>query len=208
MGDLIARDREAHTWVVASNVAAKAGLVILLSLALISPEWGNLEGKGAELRALTYPMLAFALPVFWLARGRERGTPFPWVADLLVTLTCFSDILGNRLDLYDRIWWFDDWMHLMNPALLATAWILLTLERGQSFARVAERALAFAMTAAVWWEIAEYVAFIAGSSERRTAYEDTLGDLAMGFLGAVLAAAVVQQLWNRDRLQSVVPLTR
>lgn len=193
--------------VMAANAAAKVGLVALLVIAVVNPAWGNMEDKAAGLRALTYPMLAFALPVLWLLRWRGRA-PYPWVADLLITLTCFTDILGNRLDLYDTVWWFDDWMHVMNPALLAAAWILLTMERQDSIAPVLERALAFAMTAAVWWEIAEYVAFIAGSSERRTAYADTLADLALGFFGALFAAAVIQALWNRGRLTSVAPVTR
>ena len=35
----------------------------------------------------------------------------PWLPDLLITITCFTDILGNRMDLYDTVVWFDDWMH-------------------------------------------------------------------------------------------------
>jgi hypothetical protein len=41
------------------------------------------------------------------------------------------------------------------------------------------------------WELAEYVAFIRDSPELATAYEDTLGDLALGTAGSVVAAAAV-----------------
>jgi hypothetical protein len=37
------------------------------------------------------------------------------VPDLLITLTCFTDIMGNRMDLYDTVVWFDDWMHFSTP---------------------------------------------------------------------------------------------
>ncbi len=61
------------------------------------------------------------------------------------------------------------------------------------------------MTAAVAWELAEYVAFINKSAERRSTYTDTLGDLALGTLGAVLAALVIHTCWRHGRLQTVAP---
>ena len=122
-----------------------------------------------------------------------------------MTVTCFSDILGNRLDLYDRISWFDDWMHFMNVGLLAAAVVLLTMHRTTGLLAVLERALALGSTAAIGWEIAEYFAFISGSSERRFAYADTLGDLGLGVLGAVVAAVVVHLLWRRGGLAETAP---
>lgn len=71
-----------------------------------------MEGKAAGLRAVAYPVLTFTVPALWWLSWRQRAS-FPWVVDLLVTVTCFTDILGNRSDLYDSIVWFDDWMHLM-----------------------------------------------------------------------------------------------
>lgn len=44
---------------------------------------------------------------------------------------------------------------------------------------------------AVGWELAEYVTFIHNGTELDTAYTDTLGDEALGCLGAILAAALV-----------------
>ncbi|WP_020390130.1 hypothetical protein [Kribbella catacumbae] len=41
------------------------------------------------------------------------------------------------------------------------------------------------------WEAGEYVAFIRHSTELQTAYTDTLGDLALGTLGALLAGLIV-----------------
>jgi hypothetical protein len=49
---------------------------------------------------------------------------------------------------------------------------------------------------AVLWEFAEYFTFIRNSPELRTAYTDTLGDLALGLAGSTLAAALtVTVLW-------------
>jgi hypothetical protein len=177
------------------NVSAKGGLLLLLVLAVSQPDLGNMEGKAGGLRAVAYPMLAFSIAVVWWQVGRDRAS-FPWLADLLVTTTCFTDVLGNRMDLYDSVAWFDDLMHLVNTGLLTAAVILLTIRRASRFAAILERALAFGVTAAVAWEIAEYFAFISGSSEREHAYADTLGDLGLGALGAVIAAVVIHRLWQ------------
>ena len=94
----------------AAGISAKAALVLLLALALLYPDSGNMRDKAAGLRAVGYPLLSFTVPVLWWFFWKDRVS-FPWLADLLVTLTCFTDVLGNRMDLYDSVVWFDDWMH-------------------------------------------------------------------------------------------------
>lgn len=189
---------EPPTTVVALDVVAKSALLFFLALVAVDPEWGNLEGKAPVARAVTYPLLALVLPIAWLA---FRWTPrFPWMADLLITLTCFTDVLGNRFDLYDTIEWFDDWMHFVDTGLLAAAIVLLTTTRATGIADVLVRAVAIGITAALAWELFEYVSFVTRSDELPTAYADTLIDLMMGWLGAVTAAVVVHVV--RRRLQA------
>jgi hypothetical protein len=186
------------------DLAAKTGLVVLLVMSLLFPELGHVEDKAAGLRALAYPILAFTVPAVWWVFWRERAS-FPWVADLMVTSTCFTDTLGNRLDLYDSVVWFDDMMHLVNTGLLTAAVVLLTMRHSSTLAEVLERSLAFGATSAVLWELAEYFAFIANSSEKRHAYTDTLGDLSLNVLGAALAGTLVHRLWQRGLLMSAAP---
>ncbi len=172
------------------DVVAKVVLLVMLGLALIYPDLGHMEDKASGLRAVTYPMLAFTLPAIWWLCRRDRAS-FPWGPDLMVTLTLFTDILGNRMNLFDTVDWFDDWVHVLNPGLLAAAFILLTLPTTSTLAATLERALAFGMTAAVAWEVAEYAAFISRSTEKQSAYSDTLGDLSLGAVGAVVAALII-----------------
>ncbi len=186
------------------DVAAKTLLLLMLLSALLRPDVGNLEDKAAAARAIGYPMLAFAVPAVWWFAWRDRAS-FPWLADLLISITCFSDILGNRMDLYDTIVWFDDWMHFMNVGLISAAVVLLTLHRSSGMGAILERALAVGMTGAVLWELAEYVAFISRHGERFDAYADTLGDLALGGLGAVAGALLVHLAWRRGHLRTVAP---
>ncbi len=171
------------------DLAAKAALVGSLVVVLLDPAWGNLEGKAPTARAVTYPLLAFVLPAWWLVRRPAR--PFPWLADTLATLTCFTDILGNRLDLYDRVSWFDDAVHFGNTALLCAGFLLLTTPPRTSFWRLLERSLAFGLSASLAWEVFEYLTFVTRSRELANAYRDTIGDLTLAWLGAVTAALLL-----------------
>lgn len=204
MSDLVVARYPIPPLVRTANISAKAGLLLLLALALLFPDASHMRDKAAGVRAFVYPMLAFTVPAIWALFWKDRAS-FPWLADFLVTVTCFTDILGNRMNLYDTIVWFDDWMHFMNTGLLAAAVILLTMHRSSTFLSVLERALAIGATGAVAWEIGEYFAFISGSSERHFAYADTLGDLGLGVLGAITAAAVVRAAWAQGMLASAAP---
>ncbi|GAA2121674.1 hypothetical protein GCM10009843_16140 [Nocardioides bigeumensis] len=107
-------------WWAAADLAAKSGLAVSLVLAVLDPDWGNMAGKAPVARAVTYPLWSLTVPVVWFLTGGQRHA-CPWIPDTFVTITCFTDVLGNRLDLYDRRLWFDDGVHLVNVALLSAA---------------------------------------------------------------------------------------
>ncbi|TWD80147.1 hypothetical protein FB561_1219 [Kribbella amoyensis] len=181
-------------------LAAKLALSALLLSALIWPDLSGIKGKASTARLVVYPLGAMVLPLWWWAYGRTRSKlhrGFPWAADLLMTLPWLVDLIGNRLNLFDTVTWWDDAMHFLLWGLL-TAGVLLafatpTLSRGlTTFA-----ALGFGATAAVVWEVGEYYAFIRHSAELQTAYTDTLGDLTLGTLGALLAGLTVHQARHR-----------
>ena len=204
MTDLAAVRYPAPPVIRVADVLAKGLLVLLLLMVVIDPDSSNLRDKAAEARAIGYPLVSFTIPVVWLLFWKERAS-FPWLADLMVTLTCFTDILGNRMDLYDTISWFDDVMHFANTGLLAGAVVLLTLHRSSSQLRVVERALAVGATGAIAWELAEYWAFISGHAERKFAYVDTLSDLGLGVLGSITMALVIHALWRAGQLKETAP---
>ncbi|PKH40918.1 hypothetical protein SAMN05192575_11140 [Nocardioides alpinus] len=175
--------------VVVVDVTAKVVLVLLMLRVALDPAWGNLEGKAPLTRAWTYPLLALLVPAAHLLRP-SRGR-YPWGADLLITIPAFSDVLGNRLDLYDRVSWFDDLMHFANTGFLSAAVVILCGAAGSALRHRLALAVASGMTMALAWELWEYVAFVTRSTEVSTAYADTIGDLTLGWAGAVLAALLV-----------------
>lgn len=165
------------------------------------------EEKGFGWRLLWYPAMILALPVAWRFLG--RGRPFPYVADVLITLPFLVDIMGNVLDLYDSIDWWDDLNHFLN-------WLFLSLGIGTLLLRtrlqplvLAGLVLAWGATSAIIWELGEYATFIrTNEDEFATAYTDTLGDLSLDLLGTLLAAGVIFYLARREAEPASASLAR
>ena len=184
------------SWTKYAAIAAKAALLLLLLTALIWPDLSGIKGKASTARLIVYPLGAMVLPLWWFAYGRAKSKlhkTFPWHADLLITLPWLIDLLGNRFDLFDKIDWWDDAMHFILWALLTAGVLLAFVPRDLSRGLTAFVALGFGATAAVVWEVGEYVAFVRHSTELQTAYTDTLGDLTLGTLGALLSGLIVFQ---------------
>jgi hypothetical protein len=113
----------------------------------------------------------------------------------------FIDVTGNTVNLYDTVAWWDDANHFLNwfllcsgigvlllPARINPAWALGWLVAG------------LGALLAIGWELAEWYAFIRHGTELGTAYQDTLGDEALGSLGAGVAGLLVTRLGHRWQL--------
>ena len=128
------------------------------------------------------------VPITWGLTGRRAS--YPYTVDILLTLPFLIDTVGNTLDLYDTIWWWDDANHLVNWTLLSGAIGALAWRNHVRAWGTLAYVAGFGATTAIVWEIAEYVAFIRNSSEFETAYIDTLADLALGLTGSTVAGVV------------------
>jgi hypothetical protein len=182
------------------NVAVKVALVALLLFAVARPDLPQFEGKAMTGRALTYPIAALIVPVGWWLASRRRKREYPYALDILLVLPFLVDTAGNAANLYDTIEWWDDLNHFVNWGILVAAFgqFLIRLPLGRI--TTAALAVGFGGVTAILWEFAEYFTFIRGSPEISTAYTDTLGDLALGLSGSVVAGlATVTLAWPRLR---------
>jgi hypothetical protein len=184
------------------DVAVKVATVALLLFALARPDLPQFAGKAFQGRAIAYPVALLVLPIGWRLARHRRDRAYPVAADILIGLPFLIDVVGNALDLYDSIDWWDDANHLVNW-FLHTAAVGLLLRRGSlgPWTRVA-LAIGWAATTAILWELAEYVLFIRQSQELTTAYPDTIGDLTLGLLGGTIAAILLglgPGTWRRPR---------
>lgn len=168
-----------------ASTALKVALVLLLAYGAFSGAQ-QFEGKAFGWRLATYPLCGLVIPIAWALRGRRR--PYPHLADFLLVAPFFIDVAGNALDLYDTVWWWDDANHFFNWALLSgSVAVLLHRTALNGLTRVA-LTIGYGGVVAILWELAEYVAFIRFSPELETAYTDTLGDMALGLTGSIVAA--------------------
>ncbi len=185
------------------NVLVKVALLLLLAHAVVFAGLPQYVGKGIAARLVLYPLGVAVVPLAWLLVRRRRvgGSPaYPLLADLLVSSPFTIDTLGNALNLFNTVEVWDDIMHFTQWALLMGGLGLLLRPRvGRRWVFVL-LVVSLGAHLAVWWEVAEYFAFIRVSPELQTAYTDTLGDLVLGTLGACLAAGLLLRRWPADRL--------
>jgi hypothetical protein len=178
------------------DLLVKLSLVALLAFGAFSG-LERFAGKAFSWRLAGYSIAALLVPAVWVARGRR--TPYPYLADILFVLPFLIDTIGNALDLYDTIDWWDDANHFVNWALVtgavAAALARTHVNRAELFAIV----VGFGGVTAILWEIGEYFAFIRNSSELATAYTDTLGDLSLGLSGSTLTGAIAVLVASRRK---------
>ena len=178
------------------DVAAKLALFALLLHAALNPDLPQYADKAMESRVTAYPIAVLVIPVAWFVYWRPK--PFPVLSDLLFTLPFLIDTAGNALDLYDSIEWWDDANHFFNWILLSAGFVTLGWPRdAERWTRIA-LGVGFGAAIAIIWELLEYVTFIPDSPEAATAYEDTLGDMALGLLGALIGA-IIATWWLERR---------
>lgn len=173
-----------------------ASTVAQLLVATFATGLPQFADKGFGVRLAAYPVLMLLVPALWTLLRRTRPPAsrdlLPWGGFTLIMLPFLVDVTGNTLNLYDTVDWWDDVNHLVNWFLLCAGIGVLLLR-----SRIAPPwALGLVITGigavlAVAWELGEWYTFIRHGTELTTAYEDTLGDEALGTVGAMLAAFLV-----------------
>jgi hypothetical protein len=97
------------------------------------------------------------------------------------------------------VWW-DDFNHWINWLLLLWGIGLLVTEDVRPDWALVGLVVGLGAVLAIGWELGEWFTFIRHGTEIDTAYEDTLGDLGLGTLGALCAGFI---LLRRRRLTRV-----
>jgi hypothetical protein len=189
------------TGVRALNISAKVLLFALLLHAVLYPDLPQYVDKGMPYRLALYPVAALLVPAIELIRGANRHRPYPHLIDLCVVLPFLLDTAGNTANLYDTVTWWDDLMHVLTWIPLVIAFGLVVRERAPGRLNVAALTVGFGAVTHILWEIAEYTTFVEDNpQEAKSAYRDTIGDLAASLIGSLIGAAIVATwLWITNR---------
>jgi len=178
--------------------AVLALTVVQLGVGTFASSLQQFEGKAFGARLVAYPVMMLVVPVAWWLAHRGRDVRVPWGAFALVMAPFLIDVTGNTLDLYDSVGWWDDANHFVNWALLCAGLGLLLLQGIRvRWARVL-LVTGLGAVLAIGWELGEWYTFIRHGTELDTAYQDTLGDEALGTLGALVAGLALRRPRGAD----------
>ncbi len=171
-------------------------LVLTFAQLAVAEWWPGIErfaDKAFGARLVAYPALMLLAPAIWwlAARRRDPGARAPYGAFSLIMAPFLVDVTGNSLDLYDTVVWWDDFNHFANWLLLLWGIGLLVGDRVRPDWALVVMVAGLGAVLAIGWELGEWYTFIRHGTEIETAYEDTLGDLALGTLGATCAGLVL-----------------
>ncbi|MDX6323757.1 MAG: hypothetical protein QOK15_111 [Nocardioidaceae bacterium] len=176
-------------------MAVLAATVGQLLLATVATSLEQFNGKAFGARLIAYPVLMLVAPAVWWLVHRDRRArgerEVPWGGFTLIMVPFLIDVTGNSLDLYDSVSWWDDLNHLVNWFFLSAGLGLLISGRVAPPWAVLLLVTGLGALLAIGWELGEYLTFIRQGTELDTAYTDTLGDEALGTLGAFLAGLLV-----------------
>ena len=129
----------------------------------------------------------------------SQGRVIAWS---LAVLLLAANEAGYALDLYAAAWWFDRVLHAATLFAM-TFWLALLVcapvfQRGRTMiAAVLVTSLGVAIGA--WWEVAEWAFDLLSPGDVIKGKNDTVIDIIMDTLGAVLAAALAPHYLRPDR---------
>ena len=107
------------------------------------------------------------------------------------------DLLGNLVNLFDTVSWFDDALHFTNWIFLVLALVLLVAPAVLEQWTLILLGSGMGALAIVLWEALEWVIQDMGTTGLQLTYDDTIGDLVLSTSGGVLGAAIAARLRSR-----------
>ena len=174
------------------TLAIQIALAVGLALFLWRRDWENVF--------LTAMVIGLTLLPALLGRYRILVPPeFQLISALFVFLSFF---LGSAEDFYYKYWWWDVVLHTSSGFLFGIVGFLAVfllnqsdrIPKGTKPLFVCMFAVTFAVTAGVVWEIFEFivdsVAPAVNMQSRETGVVDTMYDLIVDTLGAIIVAAL------------------
>lgn len=132
---------------------------------------------------------------------------------IILMFVAAAVLLGEALDMYDKLWWWDDMLHGLSGLIFGLVGLFIMFALNQrtdirvNAAFVAVFVICFALAMGVLWEIYEFAldvffqttmqqwnmgsqAIVMGKEYQGMGLRDTMSDLILATIGALVAGAV------------------
>jgi hypothetical protein len=167
------------------SLGLKVGIVIAALIALVD---GSYVWVFAGLFALVFSFIPTLLK-------RNYQISIPWVLELLIFLALFLHVIGGVFNLYGRFHWWDTMTHFVSTFMLAVVGLTMVYLMHvywdglkMDIRAIMIFTLFIAAFLGALWEVLEWSADqIFGTSEQH-GLNDTMKDLVMDMVGAMLAS--------------------
>lgn len=178
-------------------------LLVIWAILLVSMLGALFVGRWS-MAFVSFATLGLSLLPPILASRFSLTLPMPFL--LATTLFVIGSIfLGEAFDFYERLWWWDLFLHGFSAVgfgLIGFLFVLMLFE-GDRFAAppsaVAFITFCLAVTVGATWEIFEYgMDSLFGLNMQKSGLDDTMGDLMIDAAGSLSASVIGYLYLKRD----------
>lgn len=183
------RARDPAAWL---NIAIKVVLVVSFAVAIFAAP-DVVAGKNMGARAPLFLAPAIVVPIIGRIR---RWSPYPHLADALLSVSFLLDTLGNLLGFYNEYGSTDDVLHFINWVFLVMAFHAFRYRtvndhRDAIFIGYGFGAIAIIVWEAFEWLISDAGPFAGGVPDALSlTYGDTVGDLVISSTGGLIGSLI------------------
>ncbi|WP_394180239.1 hypothetical protein [Yoonia maritima] len=168
-------------------------MLVLWGLLLLSAIVAMFAGRWS-LAFVAFSTLALAIAPIFLASRLNLTLPLPFL--VATTLFTFATVfMGEAFDFYEKVWWWDIALHggsAVGFGLIGFLFVFMLFE-GDRYAAppaaIAFMAFCVAISVGTMWENFEYLMDLTfGLNMQKSGLQDTMGDLLVDSVGALLGA--------------------
>lgn len=169
----------------AAMILIRMTLIVAIGWSIIARDWETLG-----MSILTYA--STFIPAFL---ERQYRLYFPIEYHLVIVVFLYGSLfLGEVGDVYERFWWWDLMLHTSSGIVLGfVGFLILYIMHLQQRLKMSASMIAFlsfcvALAAGAVWEIFEYAADQLVGATMQNGNMDTMGDLVVDALGALMVS--------------------
>jgi hypothetical protein len=186
-----------------------------------------LDAISRRIEQVFWALLTFILTFLPDYIEKHQHIHLPHVLEILIVIFLYASIfLSARLGLYYHLFWWDDFLHTLSGVIIGFLGFIVMYKINEKYSMdispllVAVFAFTFAVTMGVLWEIFEFsmdimfgtdmqkwnlptTVWILGRSYQGSGLRDTMSDLIVDSLGALITSVICYFLYKNEKKKTL-----